>query len=564
MDHARELPRGPRPIRFVGPIFLLVGIVVLSGVATLSIAPVHPSDRSGPVPVLSAVPAPHPGPAKGPTIVPDVSGENKLIVNSRDPSLIGSEGLRLNVTAWTPVSLPANSSFQIADEEVIGRSEAVFGLFQTSGANPVPFYVIFNNSTDQQIREVIWSTLPILAGTSYNFTLSLETGTTWELTVDGVPFGNNAANATFDFGAPSVTWAGGIGFSEIAFYLAQTSVPDEVDVPLAMAVEENGSWVLPASAYLSAPGDTVVSWGIIGRAQLSSLAPGEIETGTQIARTQNNTTLWSGGIVPVLVSLTPPAPSIVGTETADIQIAVTTSTNPITPLSGVYVLVRDGLNGIVLPNTVETGANGTAQTVIEMANVSVASTDQISARITLFGYAGTAASSMQVTPAVQVLFSLDPSPGPLRPGSNLSLSIRAANVSGQPAPFVPLFISVTGPATITPDVGLTNVTGVLLARLSILTAGRPVTLIVLVTGGGAWGHLNLSLGSAQNPPDPWVLYGTSAAVGAIVVIAAVLLLLLVRRRKRPQRLPKLFRPDLPGDTTPSGTTDGPDPSRTLP
>ena len=388
MDHARELPRGPRPIRFVGPIFLLVGIVVLSGVATLPYPLAHPPVRSGPALELSPAPGPHPRPAEGPSIVPDVSGENKLIVSSRDPSLVGSEGLRLNVTAWTPVSLPANSSFQIADEEVIGRSEAVFGLFQTSGANPVPFYVIFNNSTDQQIREVLWSTLPILAGTSYNFSLSLETGTTWELTVDGVPFGNDAANASFDFGASSVTWGGGVGFSEIAFYLAQTSVPDEVDVPLAMAVEENGSWVLPASAYLSAPGDTVVSWGMIGRAQLSSLAPGEIETGTQIARTQNNTTLWSGGIVPVLVSLTPPAPSIVGTETADVQIAVTTSTRPITPLSGVYVLVRDGLHGIVLPNTVETGANGTAQTVIEMANVSVTSMDQISARVTLFGFSG--------------------------------------------------------------------------------------------------------------------------------------------------------------------------------
>jgi hypothetical protein len=472
----------------------------------------------------------------GPSVT---SAEDRLIVESRDPGIAPNQGLETNITGWSAIGLPSGTSFQTGAEEVIGRYEAVFGVFQNSQSPPTPFFSVFNNSTNANVHLLYWTQLPLSTGVSYLFALVRVTGNIWELTVNDQPFGGNRSTAEFDFGAASATWAGGVGFSEIAISDNQTPAPGELDVPLAVAVLQSGAWTLPSEGHLfvSAPG--FPPWGLIGRNQLGTLAPGEIRSGTTIQREVNDTPLWTGGRIPVAVQLIPTQSTVVGTSSTIVSATVTELTAPFSPIPGVSVYFADGLGGAVLPSTSQTGPDGVASVLIESANVTVPSLDQVHATVSLFGYTGSASAQYNVTPPIHVLLSVSPTHVTVQPNDQFTVRIVSTDVGQHLVPGVGLFLSVSGPAFISPTEASTNGTGVLLARITVFAGNGPISLNATVVGGGAWGHINVSFGVSRPAPSFLQTVGPYLAPAIVAALAALLLFLLRRRMKRRKQLPDL-------------------------
>ncbi|MCI4360906.1 MAG: hypothetical protein L3J91_04315, partial [Thermoplasmata archaeon] len=219
---------------FALAILLTCSAIGSAGVAHGAPAPTHPAPPSA----YGAF-----GPARTsaidrPTDARHFSGgsQGRLVVTSNDSAAMPNEGLRLNMTPFTEAPLPADASFQAAVEETIGNHDAVFGMFVTTGAAPVPFFSVFSNTTDATEHLAYWpAATPTPEGT-FDFELTRTNSTVWTLDVNHGLFGGNTTAGTFDFGANASTWLPGLTFSEIALYPSVTSAPDTLSVPLAFAV----------------------------------------------------------------------------------------------------------------------------------------------------------------------------------------------------------------------------------------------------------------------------------------------------------------------------------------
>src|SRR5579871_3723303 len=242
-----------------------------SGPPTVAAAPAAPSAPHAPTapadPPKARLP---PGPSLADPAAAGATG--RLVVATTDPAALPNTGLRTNISA--------NS----AATETIGGYDAVFGLFENTVNFPVAFCYVFNNSTDAPVLQRYWSNLTLLTGFSYDFELVAVNATYWELTVNGAEFADNGSLAYFDFGAGSSTWAGGLLFTEIAFYGTVSPVPAVVNVPLALAVRTAGGWYLPESAATAFSGSGGRPWGIEGQEQHPTLAPGSSTPGRRSPR----------------------------------------------------------------------------------------------------------------------------------------------------------------------------------------------------------------------------------------------------------------------------------------
>ncbi|HXQ95264.1 MAG TPA: hypothetical protein VN864_08900 [Thermoplasmata archaeon] len=527
---------------------------VLVAVAVATILLVLPGSSPG-LAGARAVPAvaPRAGATLAPaTVSPMVSGgaSTRILVTTGDALAVPNDGIATNLTAFPTATFPADSSFQTGAEEVIGTYEAVFGLFTNDKTPPTAFYSIFTNTTDQPIRNLYWTGLPIVSGVAYDFQLAASNGTMWTLSVNGVDFGNASA-ATFDFGARTSTWLGGVGFSEVAIYSATTTVPVSFVATTALAVRHpGGSWYLPVNGTANFTGPPSAAYGIEGRAQLSGLAPGEVVSGTSLAAVRSNELLWNSGPVPVDVAVSVAPATAAGLGFVNVMVTVTTPTG--TPLGAVPVYVGDTLGGSAAPSTVNTEANGAANTILTLANESGTVGDSVRGVVTVLGYVGSASTGLTVGPSVQILVSASTSSLAIAPGATTRVTFVTRSAEGALFPGVALSftpIAGTGSGSLSgviaqPSSGTTDENGTITVQLLAPTVLGKYVLLAIVSDFGVWGRAVVSVDVRAPPPTLWERYGTTvilpalgAAVGVVVLVALVLL---VRKRRGPrQGLPEM-------------------------
>jgi hypothetical protein len=446
----------------------------------------------------------------------------RVLVQSHDPTLVPNVGIRSTISDWPQATFPNDTSFQVGAEETIGNYTAVFGLFQNTGLSTRPFFSIFAAKTDALVRLTYWNTFPAIPGASYDFRLVLISNTTWTLSVNGFVFAGNSSAGSFNFGAREATNSTGIGFSEVAFVETTSPVPANLSIPVAFAVLKSGTWGVPQDGYSLLSPASPEPWGLQGRTQNAALAPDELWTGAQVPLTANNTTLWSGGSVPVNVSISASASTVAGTAGLTITVMVTSTGPSSVPLGGVAVTLQDDVQSTFSPVPATTSPDGTATFTMVAGNVSQPTTDLILAAVALIGYSGSAAVGVVVTPPLQVLLKVTPSTVDLSKAATLTVTVDATYTNGSPAQFVQLTLSVTGPASVEPVQGLTTNSGTLGLTLSVAGTPGQVVLTVTVTGGGAWGRLSDDLGNhpSFNFFSAYGIYLVLAAVGVLAVVAA--------------------------------------------
>lgn len=489
-------------------------------------------------------------PLRGPDGLVDpaaTSGIGRLLVTTSDPAVVPNDGLRTNLTAFAPRTFDTFTSYQEGVAETIGLYDAVFGIFENYQGGPVPFFSVFSNTTDATVHLAYWSTMPLLTGASYDFALERTNGTVWTLTMNGDLFGANESAGTFDFGANESTWAGGLSFSEIALYGNMTTAPPSAPASLAIATHTATGWYLPTSGVATFSGPA--PWGIEGRAQHPTLAPGAIVSGTELAAVVNGTVLWTGGRVSVAVALTTPS-NVVGLSAYPVTASVSTLAGA--PLPGVGVYLSDARGGNFTPTPLVTNASGAVYAIWATPNVSANASDLLTANVTTFGYAGFASGAVAVAAPLHILLRVE-GDGAVPPGGSSAITFHATDPGGHDVAGILLnFLAIGG--AVAPGDGITDEQGRASVTVSTTATSGTLTVLVTVSGTGVWGSTSAVLPVRAPPAVPWDLY--LGLTGAAVVLAAVALWWWRRPRHRRPTSEELWGPSLrrpPPTRTPPGS-----------
>lgn len=532
---------------------LVVGLLVAALLAApwAGLAQKSPgaSSKSLDEPLGATTTRPAAGPHPAHPVDPRVSsGIGRLFVTTPDPLIVPNDGLRTNLTAFAPQAFAPFTSYQEGAEETIGGYDAVFGLFENAQTAPVPFFSVFSNTTDVTVHLAYWTAETLLTGASYDFELGRSNGTNWTLTVNGALFGGNGTEAEYDFGAVTSTWAGGVSFSEIALYTNVTTAPPTAPASLALAVHTATGWYLPTQGLATFSGPS--PWGIEGRAQHPTLAPGALVSGTSLAAVVNGTVLWSGGPVGVGVVLVTP-PSAVGLTTVPVTARVTDTNGA--PLPGVAVTLYD-VGGNFTPGSSLTNASGGVYYAWSTPNATANVSDPVTALVTTFGYRGLTTVAVDVSPPLHVVFAFAGSSA-VPPGGSASVTVGATDPSGHAVGGVYLSFSATG-GLVAPTGGETDASGHVTVGLSTVARTGLVVLVVTAVGSGVWGSASLTLPVRAPASDPWPTY---ALVAGVVAAAALVAGVLWRRpRRRRPTAEELWGPSLrpergPVSRTPPGS-----------
>ncbi|MGA7923640.1 MAG: hypothetical protein WCA77_06660 [Thermoplasmata archaeon] len=497
----------------------------------------HASDRSLPLPDLH----------------PSVNGEQRAIVATSDPNMVPNTGLEMTIVGWSPTPIAANSSFQVAGELIVGQYDAVFGVFQNSGTEPTPFFEIFQNGSATSVKLEYWKFYNILPGTSYTFALTGLGNGTWALTVNGSPFGGNASASQFDFGATTSTDLLGLSFSEVAITEGASPVPAKVMIPLAIGVFRANAWTLPSSAQLSLSPASPPGWGIDGRVQNPSLAPGELLTGIGANLTTNGSGLWSGGPIPVAVSLVLSVTTTEGISSVVVDVTLRSNLTNVS-VGAIPVRVSDSLGSVFSPTPAATAPNGSVQVFMLVANVTASALDTVYASVALLGLPGSSNTTLHVTPAVQAFLSVQPDQVDVSFAHVVPIGILALTSAGTPEAFVSIIVTIEGPAMAVQADVVTGTTGQ--ANITLEVEGQPgtVLLIATVAEGGAWGHASWTLGTYTRV-NAVITYGLDLAILVVAIVATVVAVLVYLSRRGRRPMPQLPMQDPePGPTEPINRT----------
>lgn len=467
-------------------------------------------------------------------------GTAEQIVYPNDSALAPATGVETNITQFTPISMPPLSSFQVSLAVVLGAVEVVFGIFQNTGHAPTAFRAEFSNRTDNYTSLAYWSNFTLQVDSSYGFALMHGAGTNWTLSIDGQPFGGSETNATTDCGVSALTWNRGVSFSVNVAYGPSTYVPATVAVPLAFATYRAGSWYLPHLGQATEIGSAGSPWGIQGRAQHATLAPGELASGPLIAPVANNTTLWVGGPVPVNVALQLSASSAPAFAAVGVTAEVTAG--PGAPLPSVPLAFSDSNASTFFPAETLTNASGGAISAFTAPNSSVSGVDTVHVVVEILGYQGSAAGAIVITPAVELLVAAGSVPSRISPGASTSLTFFVRTVSGAPVPGVAVLFTLAGPGAVEPVAAASDSNGAI--PVSVVSDGQlaPLEVQAKVAQPGYWGHGSARLTVAPTPPSLYDrLQPYFLPAGAAIVVGAFLAIWWWRRRPRGE-LPPLKLP----------------------
>ncbi|MCI4334706.1 MAG: hypothetical protein L3K04_03650 [Thermoplasmata archaeon] len=494
-----------------------------------------------PAPASPATAPNHPAASPGQELRPRLGGGSaELLVYANDTAIAPATGVEANLTAFTPAALPPASSFQVSVAAVLGGVEVVFGIFQNTGNAPTAFLASFSNRTDQYLSLSYWRNLTLVDGTPYGFNLEHGSGTNWTLTIGGALFDGSRSNATIDCGVSSLQWVHGLSFSETVAFGGNRFVPPAVVASLAFATEQGSGWYLPRLGVANQSGFGSGPWGIQGRVQHPTLAPGELVSGPSIAPVANGTPLWRSGPVPVDLRLqvSPTGPLAFGTVSVNASL---TDPNG-TPLPSVPLQFSDSNGSMFFPAGEQTDANGTALAAFPAPNASAPATDTVSAVVELLGFLGNAQSSITTSPAQELLVSPVNAPGRIVPGATVQLTFEVRTVDSHPASGVAVLFTLSGPGAVDPTAAATASDGTVAFTISSYGELAVLQVTVRVQQPGFWGHDQVGVRVA---PDPPTLLDTIApyewpAVG--IAVAAVLVFAFYTRRRPRGALPVLRLP----------------------
>jgi hypothetical protein len=373
----------------------------------------------------------------------------------------------------------------------------------------------------------------VFSGEAYQFDLRSTGGTVWTLRVNGALLGGTLNRSTFDFGASTATWAGGIGFSEVALYSNSTDVPPVATATLAFAFHQSSGWYLPTGARIVFPGGGMSPWGVEGRAQHPTLAPDEVRSGTTIAAVPNGTVLWTGGAVPVRVGLSLSSAVTVATLPVGASIEVRDLSG--LPIPDVPVELADALEGPLVPAPVLTGSNGSITLEFLAPNVSVVSHDLVSATVVIPGYLGTTGIGLELTPAAELSLSYSGVPPTVAPNDTISLAFRATDAAtGAPSPGVLVGFSAGYGGALLAGYAPTGPDGTVTVDFLAGPTQAQVLVDASVIEPGFWGHAEVTVDIVRPTPtlldraQLWIALGV-----VLAVIAVPAILLLSRWRHRP-------------------------------
>jgi hypothetical protein len=545
----RARPLGPAIRRARSPgerarrrtIAVLLGLVVVVAMPLLEGA-ARPSGGAPP-----RVPPGGPGPtlSGGASLLgplaprPDGTGQSEIRADANDSSAVPFWGIESNFTGYAPGPLPPSSSFQVSTIAIVGPYEVVFGIFENDRLAPVAFYAVYQNASDTLLRLVYWPSLVLVPGEGFLFALVRTTGSEWEVSVNGVPFANDPANATLNLSVPAATWTRAIGFAETAYVGGSGFVPPTVTATLTFATLTAAGWYLPTRATVTNIGQLGTPWGIEGTAQHPTLAPGEIVSGPSIAPVPNGTALWAGGPVPLSVGLSFSRTTVPANGFVDLSVSVTRPGG--VPVPDVYLQFRDTLDGGFAPPTVATGAAGNATGLFQAPNLSATALDTLSANITLFGFHGNASLPITVLGVVYVTLE-GPASANVAPSGAVGLTFRALDPNGTPLGGLAVVFAVNASAHVTPAAAFTGSDGSVHAEVAAPSTSGTLRLVATVEEAGYWGACAVTLRVAPTPPtwyDPILPY---LAPAGLAIVGGILLFFAVRWLLRPNRpLPPLAR-----------------------
>ncbi|MCI4345383.1 MAG: Ig-like domain-containing protein [Thermoplasmata archaeon] len=469
-------------------------------------------------------------------------GTGELLVAPADPGLAPATGVEMDSGGFVPLSLPPDASFQLSLAVVLGAKEAVFGIFENTASAPLPFLAVFSNRTDQYLSLAYWRNLTLVDGSYFDFQLLHASGTNWTLEVNGAPFGGTLANATVDLGVTNLSWDRGVSFSETVAFASTNYVPPSVQVPVAFATLRPGGWYLPRPALANESGGIGGPWGIEGRAQHPTLAPGEIVSGPKVAPVASGTVVWSGGPVPVRVgvNLAPTNPLAFGT----VSVTASVTDENGTPLPSVPLSVSDSNGSAFFPAELTTDQNGSALTAFNAPNVSTPGPDPVRVAVALLGFLGEGVGAIAAAPPTELSVTGQAVPGRLSPGASAGFSFVLLDPSGHPAAGVAVLLSLSGPGTVSPSAAASGNTGEV--ALTVTSDGQLAELLVIATvkAPGYWGHGMARMTVAPRPPtladrlEPFLWVFVALAVGALFAVALIF-------RARPKGALPVLRLPLP-------------------
>ncbi|GGI80591.1 hypothetical protein GCM10007112_16760 [Vulcanisaeta souniana JCM 11219] len=127
----------------------------------------------------------------------------------------------------------------------------------------------------------------LLPGHTYNFTMALVSGTTWEFLVNGTLIAEENLTGIYNLGSPIANMGADLGFETLTAWGGSINITNVIDVPVAMSFRIGSAWVETTNLTLlsvgenwwngkatSAPGISV--WGLEGNLQNSSICQGEL------------------------------------------------------------------------------------------------------------------------------------------------------------------------------------------------------------------------------------------------------------------------------------------------
>lgn len=477
----------------------------------------------------------------------DLGGSALYAVQTNDSSAVPTWGIALQVRSLVLPPPTPQDIFQINVELSLGGVDVLVGLFSNETLPITPFWAIYNRTNDLLIGIEFDPNLPIQNGVVYTMAAQgayYGTGILWSFTVDGTPLGTTStfevSNSTAD---PTVGSYLLVRWDEALF------VPASTDIPCILATDVNGTWRVPRPAVVIYDGPPGLDWGLQGRAGNSSLAPGELITGSSVGVPANGSMLWSAGTAPL--SLTAVITGglardgdAVGRQPLTLKATVAGDLD----LAGLPLNWTDR-TGTGIFTSGSTSLDGQDEAV-DSYTPAISTTPQtvtLSVAPGVFGWTGSANLSVVVDPATLVDLQVTCQPSYVPSGESGTVDVRVTALNGSPLGGVVVDLNVTpNHGGLDDPKGSTDAQGVaMIAFDSPPLVGRErvlnETFVAVVLSPGFLGNGSGGLVVGPPLPPPTRFPAVSLADGVALGLFAVALLALARWYWGPRK--KL--PDLP-------------------
>ncbi len=126
---------------------------------------------------------------------------------------------------------------------------------------------------------------PLIPGDTYNFTMALAYGTTWEFLVNGTLIPEPGLSGAFDTTTTSCNEGADLGLETLTAWGGNVAITNTISIPMVMSFQVNGQWTEPSSFSFVNVGENwwngnatgasgIDLWGVAGNLQDSSVPVG--------------------------------------------------------------------------------------------------------------------------------------------------------------------------------------------------------------------------------------------------------------------------------------------------